>query len=357
MSNRYQQTVVGDDTSGKKEVKSGVPQGSILGPLLFLLYINDLPTVIDDPSTCIALYADDAKVYKAINSEEDSILLQEQLDLILAWSIIWKLKFNIQKSKTMMITRRITPVRYNYSMGNQNLERVHSFTDLGVIIQDNMLWELQINSMVKKANRNLWFIKRTVGPNAPIKAKKTLYLTLVRSILEYCSIIWSPITKQNLRHLESIQRRATQFITNMYYQSGATYQERLLASNLIPLSYRREILDCGFLHKARAGIMGQTIMELCDMRPIRHNYRLDPNDTLLRLLPVNTETYANYYTRRIVGIWNSLPTHTRSIQFTRNGTIFKNSLKKYYMNKVTNTFDPDRDCTWVTRCRCTTCRT
>ena len=208
--------------------------------------------------------------------------------------------------------------------------------------------------MVSKANRNLWFIKRTVGPHAPLKAKKLLYLTLVRSILEYCSTIWAPISKQNLNHLESVQRRATQFITNIY--EYGTYRERLVASNLLPLSYRRELLDCGFLHKARAGILGQTILDLCDVRPIRRNPRLDPNDNLLRLLPVNTETYACYYTRRIVNIWNSLPVNSRSIRYTRSGSAFKNSLKKGYHTRLIDTFNPDIDCTWITKCRCTTCR-
>ena len=171
----------------------------------------------------------------------------------------------------------------------------------------------------------------------------------------YCSIIWCPISKQNLRHLESVQRRATQFITKMYYDYS--YKERLLACDLLPLSFRRELLDCGFLHKARAGILGQTVLDLCDMRPIRYNPRLDPNDDLLRLLPVNTETYASFYTRRIASIWNSLPVTTRAVPHTRKGSAFKKSLKKVYLNKLNSTFNPDVDCTWVTRCRCTTCRT
>ena len=87
-----------------------------------------------------------------------------------------------------------------------------------------MHWNLHINTIVKKANRNLWFIRRMVGPLAPISAKKSLYLALVCSILEYCSIIWHPISRHNLKHIESVQRRATKMITNRPY---ATYNERL----------------------------------------------------------------------------------------------------------------------------------
>ena len=133
-------------------------------------------------------------------------------------------------------------------------------------------------------------------------------------------------------------------------------KERLQSSKLLPLSYRREAIDCSFLHIARAGNLGETVFELCDMRPLRPNPRLDPDANFLRLLPVNTETYANFYTRRIVNIWNSLPTDTRKVNFTRGGTAFKSRVKKWYTHKLFTNFDPDRDCTWVTKCRCTTCR-
>lgn len=172
-----------------------------------------------------------------------------------------------------MVTRRINPIRFKYCLGDTNLEGVTSFVDLGIIIQDNLLWDLQINSMIKRANRNLWFIKRTVGP---IKAKKLLYLTLVRSILEYRFIIWCPITKINMRHIESVQRRATKLITGNLY---ASYADRLVQCDLIPLTFRCEMLDCSFMYKARAWILGNTIMLLCDMRPFRQNPRLDPLGT------------------------------------------------------------------------------
>ena len=143
-----------------------------------------MPEVIDDPFCCIALYADDAKLYKSVENIRDALKLQSQLDRILVWSRTWKLRFNPTKCKTMRITRRINPVRFYYSLGDTTLQRVDSFTDLGVIIQDNLSWEKQINGMIKKADRNLWCMKRTLGPLAPMKAKKLLYVTLVRSVLE-----------------------------------------------------------------------------------------------------------------------------------------------------------------------------
>ena len=98
----------------------------------------------------------------------------------------------------MRITWKISPVRFIYALGNIALESVTSFTDLGIIVQDNLAWDMQIASMFKKANRNLWLLRRTVGPAALRMAKKALYMSLVRSCLEYCSIIWTYIMKENL---------------------------------------------------------------------------------------------------------------------------------------------------------------
>ena len=142
-------------------------------------------------------------------------------------------------------------------------------------------------------------------------------------------------------------------ITNRPY---ATYNERLAELTLLPLSFRRDILDCGFLRKARAGIFGFTILNLCNVLPFRHNPRLDPDENLLRLQPANTETFEKFYTRRIAQTWNTLPIMIRNIPFNRKSPAFKNAINRWYNDKVTSTFDPYNECTWVTKCRCPHCR-
>ena len=108
----------------------------------------------------------------------------------------------------MTISRSTLPIRYNYILGNKGLGRVNEFKDLGIIIQDNMHWDSHIRGQIKKANRMLYCIKRTIGYRAPMEAKRLLYLSLVRLHLEYSSPAWAPITKINLELIESIQRRA-----------------------------------------------------------------------------------------------------------------------------------------------------
>ena len=253
----------------------------------------------------------------------------------------------------MKITRKISPCRFQYALGETILETVQSFTDLGVIVQDNLLWDKQIVTMVKKANRNLWLVRRTVGPAASQNAKRLLYMSLVRSCLEYCSIIWNPVTKANLIKLESVQRRTTRFILST---NEPTYEERLLECKLLPLSYRREILDCQFQHKAKAGAFGENIRALCDVRPHWRNPRLDTHASKLRYIPAHTETYHHFYTRRIAHIWNRLPDRVRAIPYNRLSPALKKALNHFYQQQLEIKFQTPNTCTWVTKCRCPTCR-
>ena len=213
LSDRTQQVVLEGSVSSSLPVISGVPQGSILGPLLFLLYINDLPSHQSD-KTKIALYADDAKIFHPINSLEDTLNLQQNLDRIISWSNTWQMKFNVNKCKIITLSRKRHKINFFYNMNGTPLIRVSSITDLGITIQENLNWDTHINSAVKKANGVLWMIKRTLGYSATARAKQYFYTSMVQPIVEYGSNIWSPVSKKNLMHIEAIQRRATKYITN-----------------------------------------------------------------------------------------------------------------------------------------------
>jgi hypothetical protein len=350
---RYQITMINEESSEKIKVKSGVPQGSILGPLLFLIFINDMPDCLTD-NTQIALYADDAKVFKTVDSIYDCLDLQEQLDHLIQWSHIWRLNFNVTKCKIITFSRKTVPHRYRYNIAGVPLERVAEMVDLGVTVQDNMLWGTQIRKMVSKANQNLYFVIRTIGLHAPVRAKSILYSSLVRSQLDYASVIWSPVTKQNLELLEKVQRKATRYICNY---NNLDYKDRLTQSNLLPLSYRREALDCQFAHKGRSGVLGDKIKEMLTSRPARHNVRLNRGNTKIKFNKFRTETFGHFYTNRLPYIWNSLSDELRSITFDQKSSMFKTGLRKELLTRLLNKFQRHNTCTWVTKCRCSTCRT
>ena len=166
-------------------VINDVPQGSILGPLLFLLYINDLP--INVRHSKIALFADDAKCVKNVKSVASCIESQGDIHSILWWSQKWRMIFNISKCFIITFTRLKNPVSFNYSMNGVALKRVTEVQDLGVTLDSALQWNIHVKNIISKANRVSGLIKRTLGWHAPQHTKFILYSSLVGSILEYCS--------------------------------------------------------------------------------------------------------------------------------------------------------------------------
>ena len=167
-------------------VTSGVLQGSILGPVLFALFINDLPNVLPD-ETMAALYANDTKVYKSIRSKADCEILRHALARLGSWSTDNNLDFNQSKCKVLTITRKKTPLVYAYHMGSKYLLRVDIEKDLGVDVCANFKWDVHTHTIIGKANRMLGLLKRTCPLLTSNSARRTLYLTHVRSQLCYAS--------------------------------------------------------------------------------------------------------------------------------------------------------------------------
>ncbi|CAB3998405.1 Hypothetical predicted protein, partial [Paramuricea clavata] len=252
LNGRTQRVVVDGVASTWSPVTSGVPQGSILGPLLFVIFINDLPDVVQN-GTATALYADDTKLHNTITSTDDCKCLQQSLTNLNCWSVQNNIRFNSSKCKVLTITRKKTPVTYDYKLGTESLTRVDSEKDLGVITSSGLSWELQINCVISKANKMLGVLKRTCTQLTDIKARRTLYLTHVKSQLCYASEVWSPVNNIQLsKRIERVQRRATRWI--MISRRGElSYKERLLALDLLPLTFDREVKDLVYLYKALFG--------------------------------------------------------------------------------------------------------
>jgi len=348
LSNRRQRVVIEGVSSDWLPVISGVPQGSILGPLLFLLYINDLPSTIECP---MALYADDSKCYKQISSPADCISLQHDIDNMVEWSVTWMMKFNTSKCNVLTICRSKTPVLYDYEIEGQVLSSVTEFNDLGVTMSNCLSFKSHIKNITASANSTLGFIKRSVGYHAPANVKKILYITLVRPKLEYCSLIWSPHTHNLITSLEKVQRRATKYILNNH---TTDYRDRLIYCQLLPLSYRRELLDLSFLFKCFLGQYGIDIHQYISfpLTSLRSNSqaKLQPQKCL-------TTTFKNYFFQRIVHIWNALPLNIRTLKLSPVVTIntFKKAILVHYLSLTNDRFNSNDVCTWVTHCQCPSC--
>ena len=246
LQDRRQQTTILGATS-PTPVTSGVPQGSILGPLLFLLYENDLPSSI--VSSSIATYADDTKLFKEINCLDDATGLQDDLLNFETSSSNAGLQLNTSKCKTLRVTRRRETIEHQYSLVNQTLETSKHERDLGVWISNNLTWRKQVLEQCSKANKLLGFVKRSTRNITSQSARRTLYLTLVRSQVGYATQVWSPQSVELISRLERVQRRASKYILGLPFLCEASYEQRLKKLKLLPISYWHEYLDMMFLFK------------------------------------------------------------------------------------------------------------
>ena len=223
--------------SSSINVTSGVPQGSVLGPLLFLIYINDLPDYIQNNST-VKLFADETIIYHPFNNQQDSKALQDDLDSLQRWESDWLMHSHPQKYQTMHITNKRNIIQSTYTIHNHKLQTTKTAKHLGIPIHCTLNWNTHINTTAQRANTTSAFLHRNIR-TCPRKTKHLAYTTLVRPILEYASIIWDPHTASNIHKLETVQRRSARHIMHNYsrHASVATMLQHL---DLPTLQQRRQ---------------------------------------------------------------------------------------------------------------------
>ena len=216
LSDRSQRVVVEGEQSDPAPVTSGVPQGSVLGPILFLVFINDLPKCVG--SSC-RLFADDTIVYKEISSPADSAALQQDLEALQRWEERWGMSFNPSKCNTINITRKDDPIVTVYTLKNEPLENVKVASYLGVQISRDVSWHSHVAKITSKGNKSLGFVRRNIRTTS--EATKTLaYQTLVRPSLEYASCVWAPHLKHLREGVEKVQRRAVRYVCGIFEQQA-----------------------------------------------------------------------------------------------------------------------------------------
>ena len=209
LHNRSQVTVINYHKSHTAPVTSGIPQGSVLGPILFVIYINDLPETVD-PSSHIFLFADDTKVFREINCIQDRQILQKDIDNMLAWSKKWLLKFHPEKCVMMSLGKNSAYSKENhiYQMEGHNLNYSNCEKDLGVYIDEELSFDIDICQAINKANRVMAIARKTFDfMNEDIFLN--IFKGLVRPHLEYATAVWSPHLIEHIDDLENVQRRAT----------------------------------------------------------------------------------------------------------------------------------------------------
>ena len=189
LNNRKQTVVLDGERSEEVDVLSGVPQGSVLGPCLFLFYINDLPLGLKSK---VRLFADDTILYLCIVDEADSNALQQDLAKLEEWEVNWQMEFHPGKCQVLTISRRKQPLIFHCTLHGHWLERVNAATYLGITISGDLRWNTHITNISAKANKALVFLRRNLKINSP-PLKAVAYKTLVRLLVEYVSSSMEPL--------------------------------------------------------------------------------------------------------------------------------------------------------------------
>ena len=179
---------------------SGVPQGTVLGPLLFLAYINDMPECVKSE---LKLFADDSLLYSRIQNVDDCHKLQEDLNKLQEWEQRWQMGFNADTCKVIRITNKKRPLCSDYTIHKQRLNIKAEATFLGVTISSDLSWSRHAGNVAKKANSTMGFLKRNIR-SAPQAAKDTAYKTFARPIVEYAATTWAPSTDTNIDKIEMV---------------------------------------------------------------------------------------------------------------------------------------------------------
>ena len=298
LSNRSQRVRVEDEFSSWKPVKSGIPQGSVLGPILFVIFINDMPEVVQN---LCELFADDAKLFRKVHlrDEDSNKAMQIDIDALVAWSKKWQLPFNVGKCKCLHIGQS-NPC-WKYKMEGRILDDVEEEKDLGVVIDKDLKFHQQTASAVKKANMALGLIKKSFA-FLDDQMLPLLYKSLVRPHLEYGNVIWGPFYKGDAQKVERIQRRATKGVPGL---SSLTYEERLRHLKLPSLQHRRRRGDMIMTYKIVTGKVNldrEDFFSFAQNQTNRgsHPYKLGKPKAV-------KEVRRNTFSTRVVNDWNNLP--------------------------------------------------
>ena len=274
LSDRTQVVVVDGEQSGRAPVTSGVPQGSVLGPCLFLFFINDLAEGLD---STVRLFADDTIAYLTVEGDGDAQRLQQDLDALARWEDLWQMEFHPDKCYVLRVTKkhRSNIHEHAYVLHGHTLEVCDKVKYLGVTISKDLSWGNHIDAMCKKANSVQAVLRRNIRvSDRGIKA--AAYKSLVRPHVEYCSTVWDPHAKNQIDKIEMVQRRAARWVFSKYRRGPNTTGPTHMIDTLgwPSLKLRRHVARLALLHKMVNGLVLMTSRSL--LIPYTHDTKAMP---------------------------------------------------------------------------------
>ena len=249
LTQRSMRVVIEGAFSESTTVDSGVPQGTVLGPILFLCHINDLPSSV---SSEVHPFADDCLLCREINTFKDLFTLHQDLKQLEAWADTWGMRFSASKCYIISINEKSN---FRYTLKSTILKHVTNNPYLGIFFSQDLKWGDHIAKICRKANSTAGFLKRNLR-NCPSGCKLNAYLSLVLSVLEYGSTLRDPYLQQDINKLEQVQRKAARFVSGDYKSRTPGSMQKLLQKlDQLPLQVRCQQLRLTFLFKVVEGMV------------------------------------------------------------------------------------------------------
>ena len=327
LSGRTQIVVVDGVKSDPQPVRAGVPQGSILGPLLFLVYVNDLPDCV---SSNISLFADDTTLWTPVDDPVMAAdLLNRDLARVHQWANKWRMKLNADKTEVLTISCKRLPMRHpDLSIDGTILRRVTSHKHLGLTISSNMSWSEHIDNICASAGSRL-NILRKLGHKLSRRTIELLYFAYVRPLLEYGSVIFGDHHISDALKLDRVQNQAALICTGALYN---TNRARLLDELGWPsLNNRRDEMRACIVYKALNGFCPEYLSNLLREYVPNDNQRHSSRHIRNLLVPIcKTERFKRSFIPTSIRLWN---TYSASFAGTNRFGKFRALLKKKYRPK------------------------
>ena len=329
LSNRTQQTVVEGCKSSPCAVTSGVPQGSVLGPLLFVLYLEDLIRKLQSiDGISVYVFADDLKILSTNPSS-----LQKALDVVNNWSINWQLPINPSKSEQIIFCRHPISPKPTFTINNSIIPIVNTIKDLGVILSDNLKWNPHIQKIYSKSISLLYLTLKSFCSTDPF-FYVNLYKLYIRPNLEYNVCTWNPFQRGDVKRIESVQEKFTRFLCKKCHIKYNNYLHRLDILHLETLEIRRVKQDMILIYKMLNNLIDLNFSKYFSLHTTVSTLHLRRHRFYIKL-PKFSKTSArnNFFNYRCISAWNKLPDDVVS---SNSLSIFKSKLNKVNFDNIIN---------------------
>ena len=324
LSHREQQVCIGNSISSPLGVISGVPQGSVLGPFLFILFLDDMSNCISSRNVHLALFADDSKLYST-----SSVDLQDSMNHISTWLKQHQLVLASHKCATLKIKKKAVVDQSALSIENHIVEEKLCFKDLGIFISESLDWDTHIDTIYHKAAVKSYQILKTMKTKN-IWTYVKLFNTYIRPLVEYNSQIWNPHLKKHIDKLERIQQNYTKKVFERCNVPFTNYDDRLNKISELSLLNRRKFLDLVFLYKLINNFYDVHFEQFFHFKKRTYALRSHHLQVVANQSFTASSEWMNSFFERTPKVWNNLPANIVTSDSLSN---FKLLLKQHFLSK------------------------